>query len=85
MGFTVSAKMPPYLNKRKLAVRCGLGGAGCDEAWSLSNYRDVNMAVRWTAAGFLEAEKAFRRLRGGIIPALIHALQPTMLQSPKAA
>ena len=29
----------------------------------VTNYRDVNMAMRWAAAGFLEAEKAFRRLR----------------------
>jgi transposase-like protein len=30
----------------------------------VTNYRDVAKAMRWTAAGFLEAEKAFRRLRG---------------------
>lgn len=27
-------------------------------------YRDADMAVRWTACGFLEAEKNFRRLQG---------------------
>ena len=27
-------------------------------------YRDVTMALRWTASGFLEAEKNFRRLQG---------------------
>lgn len=27
-------------------------------------YRDAQMALRWTAAGFLEAEKSFRRLQG---------------------
>ena len=44
----------------------------------VTNYRDVVMAMRWAAAGFLEAEKAFRRLRGHKnIPALIHALRPT--------
>ena len=30
----------------------------------VTRYRDVQMALRWVAAGFLEAEKAFRRLRG---------------------
>ncbi len=52
----------------------------------VTNYRDVAMAMRWAAAGFLEAEKAFRRLRGHKnIPALIHALRPTILQHQKAA
>lgn len=27
-------------------------------------YRDAQMALRWTAAGFLEAEKSFRRIQG---------------------
>jgi transposase-like protein len=27
-------------------------------------YRDARMALRWTAAGFLEAEKSFRRIQG---------------------
>ena len=27
-------------------------------------YRDAEMALRWTASGFLEAEKNFRRLQG---------------------
>lgn len=27
-------------------------------------YRDAEMALRWTASGFLEAEKGFRRLQG---------------------
>ena len=38
------------------------------------------------AAGFLEAEKALRRLRvHKKIPALIHALRPTILQHQKGA
>ena len=42
----------------------------------VTRYRDAQMALRWVAAGFLEAEKAFRRLRGHKhIPALIHALR----------
>jgi putative transposase len=28
-------------------------------------YRNADMALRWTATGFLEAEKSFRRLQGG--------------------
>jgi len=52
----------------------------------VTNYRDVNMAMRWAAAGFLEAEKAFRRLRGHKnIPALVQKLRPAILHLPKAA
>ena len=52
----------------------------------VTNYRDVAMAMRWTAAGFLEAEKAFRRLRGHQhIAALISAMRPVPVQLKKAA
>jgi hypothetical protein len=35
------------------------------------------MAMRWTAAGFLEAEKSFRRVRGHAqIKTLIKTLRP---------
>ena len=53
----------------------------------VTNYRDVNMAMRWAAAGFLEAEKAFRRLRGHKhIAALIRAMRPVVpAQLKKAA
>jgi putative transposase len=27
-------------------------------------YRDADMVLRWTAAGYLQAEKAFRRIQG---------------------
>jgi transposase-like protein len=30
----------------------------------VSRYRDADMALRWTATGFLEAEKSFRRIQG---------------------
>ncbi len=30
----------------------------------VTRYRDANMALRWTAAGFLEAEKSFRKIQG---------------------
>ena len=52
----------------------------------VTNHRDVHMAMRWAAAGFLEAEKAFRRLRGHrSIAALIHALRPVPAQLKKVA
>lgn len=30
----------------------------------VTRYRDSNMALRWSAAGFLEAEKSFRKIQG---------------------
>ena len=52
----------------------------------VTRYRDAQMAMRWTAAGFLEAEKAFRRLRGHEqIGAFIHAIRPASTQLKKAA
>ena len=52
----------------------------------VTNYRNAEMAMRWAAAGFLEAEKAFRRLRGhASIPALIRVLRPVPVQLKKAA
>jgi hypothetical protein len=44
------------------------------------------MALRWVAAGFLEAEKAFRKLRGhNHIAALIRVMRPVPAQLKKAA
>jgi transposase-like protein len=52
----------------------------------VTRYRDAQMAMRWVAAGFLEAERAFRRLHGHRdIPALIRALRPVSVQLKKAA
>ena len=52
----------------------------------VTNYRDVAMAMRWSAAGFLEAEKAFRRLRGHQhIAALIRMMRPVPVKLKKAA
>ena len=52
----------------------------------VTSYRDAQMALRWVAAGFLEAEKAFRKLRGHKhIPALIQALRAVPVQTKKAA
>lgn len=30
----------------------------------MSRYRDAEMALRWTATGFREAEKSFRKIQG---------------------
>ena len=30
----------------------------------VTRYRDADMALRWTAAGFLEAQKSFRKIQG---------------------
>jgi hypothetical protein len=30
----------------------------------VKNYRDAAMILRWAAAGFLEAEKSFRKIQG---------------------
>ena len=52
----------------------------------VTNYRDVKMAMRWAAAGFLEAEKAFRRLRGHQhIAAFIRVMRPAPIQLKKVA
>lgn len=32
--------------------------------YRVNRYRDADMALRWTATGFLEAEKSFRRIQG---------------------
>lgn len=52
----------------------------------VTNYKDAQMALRWTAAGFLEAEKSFRKLRGfRQMKSLINALRPIVQQLKKAA
>ena len=52
----------------------------------VTRYRDVSMAMRWVAAGFLEAEKSFKRLRGyDQIPALVRQMRPASAPLKKAA
>ena len=52
----------------------------------VTNYKDAQMAVRWTAAGFLEAEKSFRKLRGfAQLKTLINGLRPKDQALKKAA
>ncbi len=44
----------------------------------VTRYQDAHMAMRWTAMGFLEGEKSFRRIRGyAQIKTLIAALRTT--------
>ena len=51
----------------------------------VTNYKDADMALRWTAAGFLEAERSFKRVRGHAdINALIRALRPKSKSHTKA-
>ena len=52
----------------------------------VTNYKDAEMALRWTAAGFLEAEKSFKKLRGHAqLQTLIDGLRPHSQQLKKAA
>jgi len=52
----------------------------------VTNYKDAEMALRWTAAGFLEAEKSFKKLRGHAdLKTLINGLRPAVQQLKKAA
>lgn len=52
----------------------------------VTNYKDVEMALRWTAAGFLEAEKSFKKLRGHAdLKTLMDGLRPNAKQLKKAA
>jgi transposase-like protein len=52
----------------------------------VTNYKDAEMALRWTAAGFLEAEKSFRKLRGyADLKLLINGLRANVQTLKKAA
>lgn len=52
----------------------------------VTNYKDAEMALRWTAAGFIEAEKSFKKLRGyADLRILINSLRPVAQQTKKAA
>ena len=52
----------------------------------VTNYKDAQMALRWTAAGFLEAEKSFKKLRGfAQLKSLINGLRPQAQPLKKAA
>jgi hypothetical protein len=38
--------------------------AGAKHPGRACRYRDADMVLRWTAAGYLQAEKSFRRVQG---------------------
>jgi putative transposase len=53
---------------------------------NLTNDKSANMALRWTAAGLLEAEKSFRKLRGfAQLKSLINGLRPRVQPLKKAS
>jgi hypothetical protein len=43
---------------------------------NVKRWRNAEMALRWTAAGLLEAQKTFRRLKAYRLRALLHHHQP---------
>ena len=48
----------------------------------VTNYKDAQMALRWTAAGFLEAQKSFKKVRGfAQLTTLIDGIRPKSEQS----
>ena len=52
----------------------------------VTNYKDAEMALRWTAVGFLEAEKSFKKLRGHAdLKTLINGLRPNAHPLKKVA
>ena len=52
----------------------------------VTNFKDAEMALRWSAAGFIEAEKSFKKLRGyADLNTLINSLRPAAEQLKKAA
>jgi len=52
----------------------------------VTNYKDAQMALRWTAAGFIEAEKRFKKLRAyADLKILINGLRPAAQPLKKAA
>jgi putative transposase len=68
------------------SVLDGNRGSSLDGNQQVTNYKDAEMALRWTAAGFLEAEKSFKKLRGHAdLKTLINGLRPAIQQLRKAA
>ncbi len=52
----------------------------------VTRWKDGSMKKRWIAAGMLEAERSFRRVRGHAdMPKLVHALQRHVKPSPDTA
>ncbi len=52
----------------------------------VTNYKNVQMSLRWTAEGFIDAQTSFKKLRGHADPKiLIKSLCPVTQQLKKAA
>jgi hypothetical protein len=52
----------------------------------VTNYKDAEMALRWTAAGILEAEQSFKKLRGHAdLKILLSRLRPPAQQFKRDA
>ena len=52
----------------------------------VTNYKDAQKTLRWTAAGFIEAEKSFKKLCDyADLKILIKSLRPAAQQLKKAA
>lgn len=52
----------------------------------VTNHKDAEMALRWTAACFIEAENSFKKLRdNGDLKILINSLRPAVQPLKKAA
>ena len=65
--FTVSRmKLPPSLMRCLCTTNIieNPNGAVRRVSRRVCRYRNADMALRWTATGFLEAEKSFRRIQG---------------------
>lgn len=65
--FTVNAMgLPPSLTRCLCTTNIIENPNGIVRRTSrrVTRYRDANMALRWTAAGFIEAQKSFRKIQG---------------------
>lgn len=65
--FTVNALgLPPSLTRCLCTTNAIENPNGIVRRTSrrVTRYRDADMALRWTATGFLEAEKSFRKIQG---------------------
>jgi transposase-like protein len=65
--FTVNhMKLPPSLTRCLCTTNIieNPNGAVRRVSRRVCRYRNADMALRWTATGFLEAEKSFRRIQG---------------------
>jgi len=65
--FTVNRmKLPPSLTRCLCTTNIieNPNGAVRRVSRRVCRYRNADMALRWTATGFLEAEKSFRRIQG---------------------